>query len=225
MNSEELREIYNERYENDHAHQINTREIDLYEKYFHLLKLGKKKFATHLDIGCGMGHKTVAFGKNSEKILAIDLSDYVIDVVRKMYSHKKKITFSTQNILETNAKFEFITALGLSLINEPNIDVYIGVVTNILKQNLTKTKGSALVISSFTDFSGGNIESWYYHTEGELDELMSKLNAIDGFTAKIIFPHKIRQNYLNYGVYNFLAEIYKGIKSKRRNYFIVIEHE
>jgi SAM-dependent methyltransferase len=225
QDEEELRQVYNDRYEKNHTHQVNKREIDLYKKYMSLFQLELPMSFSHLDIGCGFGHKTVASGFNSKTTLGIDLSDYAVAIAQKLYPSYKNITFSTQNILESSEKFDLITSFGLSLQNEKNIDIYLEVTKDIITNNLAKQKGATMIIGSFTDFSGGNESSWYYHTKDDLDNILAGLNQLANIKARIIFPHKLKSNYFGYGIYNLFAEIYKRLKNKRQNYFIIIENE
>lgn len=224
QDEEELRKVYNDRYEKNHTHHVNNREIDLYKKYMSLFKLNLPTSFTHLDIGCGFGHKTVASSSNSKSTLGIDLSDYAVAVANKLYPSFDNVSFSTQNVLNSQDKFDLITSFGLSLQNEKNIDIYLSVTKDIIDNNLTKQKGATMIIGSFTDFSGGNEQSWYYHTNTDLESILTGLNNIENMSARIIFPHKQKSNYLGYGVYNLFAEIYKRFKNKRQNYFIIIEH-
>jgi SAM-dependent methyltransferase len=225
QDEEELRQVYNDRYEKNHTHQVNQREIDLYKKYMSLFKLNLPVDFTHLDIGCGFGHKTIASGWKSKSTMGIDLSDYAVSVAQSLYPNHKNIKFSTQNILNSEEKFDLITSFGLSLQNEKNIEKYLDVTNNIITNNLQKQKGATMVIGSFTDFSGGNEESWYYHTKSDLEDILLGINKLSNISTRIIFPHKLKSNYLGHGVYNFMAEIYKRFKNKRQNYFIIIEHE
>lgn len=225
VKEKELKEIYDTRYSLGHLHKVNKREIELYKKYIDLLDLNLQKNFTHLDIGSGLGHKTIAAGCNSKETLGIDISDKAVEIAKKLYQKHKNINFTTLNILASEQKFNLITSFGLSLLNEKNVNTFLKQAKSIVRNNLSKTKGDVMIIGSFTDFSGENETSWYYHTKEELDLIIEGLKEIEGVKVKIVFPYRVKENYFNYGIYNFLAEVYKRFKNKRKNYFIVIEYE
>ena len=222
--SEELKVIYESRYKNA-SDQKGKREIVLYQKYRKLLV--SKKFQTNvhlLDLGCGIGYKTVGFSLPNESILAIDLSENAINFCISQHQIDK-VDFKAMDAFEVTGKFELITAFGFSLFNTHNNDRFIEVLKHFYTNNLSKEKGNMILIGSFTDFSGGGKDSWYLHTKSDIEYIQKKIEAQFPLKVNIVFPHKMISNYFGFGFYNFVAEILKLIIKRKRTFFIRIEHE
>lgn len=223
-NSEELKVIYESRYKNA-SDQKGKREIVLYQKYRKLLV--SKKFQTNvhlLDLGCGIGYKTVGFSLPNENILAIDLSENAIDFCIRQHQIDK-VDFKAMDAFEVLGEFELITAFGFSLFNTDNNDRFIEVLEHFYTNNLSKEKGNMLLIGSFTDFSGGGKDSWYLHTKSDIEYIQKKIEEQFPLKVSIVFPHKMISNYFGFGFYNLAAEILKLIIKRKRTFFIRIEHE
>lgn len=223
-NSNEIKEVYNSRYEKLPGDSINQREIHLYSKYIKLMHLSFPKDYSLLDIGCGLGHKTIAAAEGASYVLGIDLSEVAVNKAFALYGERENLNFVAADLRSISEKFDFITAFGFSLLNEADIQTYLIVVKEILKNNLIPNKGNSMIIGSHTDFSGGNKSSWYYHTRSDLDQIKAGIQAFGNFNVRFVFPHKMIRNYFSFGSYNLFAECYKLLKFRRKTYFIIIEH-
>lgn len=223
--NKELEEIYDERYKSKEG-KVNLRETILYNNYRKILLpndfLSEK--ISNLDLGCGRGHKTIGFSSKFERVLAVDLSQNVIDHCKHFYSNVKNIEFVAQDATVITEKFNLITAFGFSLFNTSDNDLFLSNLFGFMDRNLLKETRSFLIIGSFTDFSGGGADSWYLHTKEDLAYLCSNIEK-KGCQVKVVFPHKIGRNYFGAGIVNFVAEAAKLLKKKKRTFFIVIEHE
>lgn len=219
----EIEEVYDERYQSGDE-RLNKREYDLYRKYRALL-LPKvlHKPSTNLDLGCGRGHKTLGFVESFDRVLAIDLSSNVISHCKELH-HSENIEFVSGNALEISERFNIITAFGFSLFNTKEQARFMEVYDHFATQNLPEEGSSYIIIGSFTDFSGGGIDSWYLHTKEEIDDLTADIKSKYGAKVSVIFPHKKWKNYFGWGFYNFVAELGKLILKRKKTFFIVAEH-
>ena len=222
--TEELEKIYDERYAAGEE-ATNKREIELYQKLKSILL--PKRFVdgevVQLDLGCGRGHKTIGFSAGFKKVVAIDLSANVIKHCEKFYGGQKNIEFVAGDATKVNGKFNLITAFGFSLFNTDDNEDFIKTFDLFVSNNLKQDENSIFIIGSFTDFSGKGRESWYLHTMQDLDYIQQEIEK-RGMKVNIIFPHRLRKNYLGWGFYNFIAELGKLIKKRKRVFFIVVEH-
>jgi SAM-dependent methyltransferase len=224
---EYLKDFYDEKYKLIDFEKLsihNNREIELYKKYWRLICKNVNlslNHDNHLDLGCGIGTKTFAINHFGKKSTGIDLSEIVISKAQKLFPNPR-INFRSGDAFTDEQRYDLITAFGFSLFNEKNSDIYSKRVIHFLNVNLATSNG-IFVLGSFTDFSGNGIESWYLHTEKELDELKNKIELTTNFKVEFVFPHKFLSNYVGFGFYNFAAEVYKVLK-RRKNYFIVISN-
>lgn len=70
--------------------------------YFkHLLKFVPNNIETCIDIGCGKGELSFMLSQKSQKVIAIDLADKMIDKAKAQYSNNN-ITYICGNILDMN---------------------------------------------------------------------------------------------------------------------------
>lgn len=220
--NEELKTIYEERYSGSHLAN-GTREVLLYRKYREML-IAKGIKHKVLDIGCGLGYKTVGFVKPDEYVLAIDLSENGIQFCNKQHK-QTAIEFKALDALQVTGKYSLITAFGFSLFNTPSTERFVAMVDHFYQNNLLNEQGSVLVIGSFTDFSGNGKDSWYLHTAKDLSEIVDEVQKMLPVKVSVIFPHKKFKNYFGYGIYNFAAEAVKLLTKRKRTFFIRIEHE
>lgn len=222
--TDELEKIYDERYARGEE-GVNTREIQLYQKLKSILlpKYFAEKEISQLDLGCGRGHKTIGFSKNFKKVVAIDLSANVIKHCESLYGDYKNIDFIAGDATKVNGKFNLITAFGFSLFNTNDNDNFLKVFDNFVTQNWASGEKSFFIIGSFTDFSGQGNDSWYLHTREDLNYIKQGIEK-KGLNVSIIFPHRLKKNYFGWGFYNFVAEIGKLIKKRKRVFFIVVEN-
>ena len=95
---EELKDIYEKRYtivSQDHS----VREIAQYRKYFKvLLNWDSSSCADrhYLDLGCGLGAKTVGFNNGFNAVKAVDLSEKAIANCRNKFSEERIMGESNQ---------------------------------------------------------------------------------------------------------------------------------
>ncbi len=224
QNIEEIKHTYEGRYAQFDT-QLNKREIELYRKYRDILLvdcLNKKNHIKHLDLGCGKGHKTLGFLGENQTTLAVDISENAISNCQKLISNKN-IEFKACDALKIDGEFDLITAFGFSLFNTPNNDQLLEVLYHFIDKNLSKSSCKMVILGSFTDFSGTGENSWYLHTQDDLDYIKQKIESDTGLRVSFIFPHKLIKNYLGFGVYNTLAEVYKLVVKRRKTFFIRIE--
>lgn len=222
--NKELEEIYDERYSEKES-AVNAREVVLYNKLRGLLlpKDFLEKRVSNLDLGCGRGHKTVGFAKNFSRVLAVDLSQNVIDHCLRFYQNEQNIEFKAMDATKIEERFNLITAFGFSLFNTADNQLFLKNVGEFGDRNLMTDQESYMIIGSFTDFSGTGSDSWYMHTSADLKYLTNVLKE-KGADVQIVFPHKKAGNYFGSGFYNFAAEMTKLLVKKRRTFFIVIKH-
>jgi cyclopropane fatty-acyl-phospholipid synthase-like methyltransferase len=222
---EYLKNFYEEKYNSidfDQLSSHNKREIQLYRKYWKLIcKKTKRNHINHLDLGCGIGTKTYAIKQFVLKSTGVDLSEVVISKAKRMFE-ESGIIFKADDAFKIDLEYDLITAFGFSLFNEKDIDIYTKHVFHFLDVNLSEDKGM-FVLGSFTDFSGKGEESWYLHTKSELECFKKIIEASTNYKVTFVFPHRKIGNYIGFGIYNFMAEVYKALK-KRKNYFIVISN-
>lgn len=222
--SEELEQIYNERYAEREA-SINLKERKLYAKLNRMLLPSEftNDKVEMLDLGCGRAHKTLGFGEKFEKIVAIDLSEKVIEHCKSFYLDCHNVEFVAGDATKVIGKFNLITAFGFSLFNTPDSKNFIDTFRHFSETNLDMSKKSFFIIGSFTDFSGTGSDSWYLHTKNEIRFLKEQIERL-GFKVNLVFPHKKIKNYVGFGMYNFIAESIKCIIKRKKTFFIVIEH-
>ena len=160
-NSEELKVIYESRYKNA-SDQKGKREIVLYQKYRKLLV--SKKFQTNvhlLDLGCGIGYKTVGFSLPKENILAIDLSENAIDFC--ISQHKiDKVDFSNGSILVKKQKFNYDLIVLCTGINS---DLYKKITIN---RNIEKNYKEVAITTTIKHRSDIKNARQYFLNEGPL---------------------------------------------------------
>lgn len=224
QNSEELKEIYESRY-SDASDGKGIREIALYKKYRKLLiKQRTKENSKLLDLGCGIGFKTIGFSVPNEQVLAIDLSENAITFCKNQHKNEL-IEFKAMDAFEVTGEFNVISAFGFSLFNTDDNNRFLAVFNHFYKTNLLKESKSTIVIGSFTDFSGKGKDSWYLHTKEDLDYIQQEIEKQFPVKVSIVFPHKLLNNYFGSGFYNFAAESIKLLIKQKRTFFIRIEHE
>ena len=225
--NKELEEIYDDRYSAKES-AINQREVVLYRKLQKILLPDSftRQSISNLDLGCGRGHNTdirAFFTEGFGRVLAVDLSQNVIEHCKQFYKDKENIEFKAGDAMVIEERFNLITAFGFSLFNTSDNDLFLENVKGFESRNLIQGGKAITIIGSFTDFSGNGADSWYMHTKEDLSYIQSNLEA-NGSSVHIVFPHKIGTNYFGAGFYNFAAELIKLIVKKRRTFFIVIEH-
>lgn len=222
--NKELEEIYEKRYSKRDITQ-NKREISIYRKYRRILlpKHFLNESVNNLDLGCGRGHKTIGFSSMFKRVLAVDLSQNVIENCKELYGDSN-IEFRACDATQIEEKFNLITAFGFSLFNTSNNDQFLKHYSDFYKNNSEKECRSFFIIGSFTDLSGNGKESWYLHTEQDLEYFSKHIKEKYQAKVRIVFPHKQINNYFGSGFYNFTAEVIKLVKKKNRTFFIVIEH-
>lgn len=223
LTKEELKDIYEKRYTSvsqDHS----AREIAQYRKYFKvLLNWDSSSCADkhYLDLGCGLGAKTVGFNNGFKVVKALDLSETAIDICRNKFSDKP-IEWEAGDAMSVSGKYELITAFGFSLFNTPDNQEFVSNVGHIIRQNFSE-QGGVLIVGSFTDLSGSG-DSWYMHSQNDLVEIQNRLKTEHGVKVKVIFPHRRFSNYFSGGLLNLIAELRKLVLTRRRNFFIKIVH-
>lgn len=223
-NTEEIKAVYESRYKNA-SDQKGKREIVLYQKYRKLLLSNHASTdLSLLDLGCGLGYKTLGFTFPHEKVLAIDLSENAINYCIEEHNNST-IEFKAMDAFQVNDEYKAITAFGFSLFNTNDNNRFIEVFKHFYTNNLSKEKGNMILIGSFTDFSGGGIDSWYLHTKEDLDFLGKEIEQQFSVKVSMVFPHRLINNYFGFGFYNFAAEFIKLIVKRKRTFFIRIEHE
>jgi len=177
-----------------------------------------------LDLGCGLGHKTIGFASEAKRVLAVDLSENAISSCKKLYP-EENIEFIAKDAKQIHEKFDVITAFGFSLFNTDDLSSFLANVTYFIEHNLKPQKGSVMIIGSFTDFSGEGKDSWYLHTKEELLEIQRMIKESVPSNVTFVFPHRKVQNYFGYGLVNLGAEFKKLISKRKKTFFIRIEHE
>jgi cyclopropane fatty-acyl-phospholipid synthase-like methyltransferase len=221
----ELKEIYERKYGSISLSGAQ-REKQIYSKYRDLLvmdgSLPEKREV--LDLGCGTGYKTVGFHRKGDHTLAVDLSDNVIEFCNSVHAIGD-IQFLAKDAYSVEGKFDLITAFGFSLFNTHVNDEFVQNVGHFVKNHLVQSKGSLMIIGSFTDFSGKGKDSWYLHTEHDLTYINDRLSQIHGLSIDIVFPHRVLRNYLGYGLYNLPAELYKLLFKRKKTFFIRLSYE
>lgn len=223
LTKEELKDIYEKRYTNvsqDHS----VREIAQYQKYFKVLLNWDSSFCAdklYLDLGCGLGAKTVGFNNGFKAVKAVDLSEKAIDNCRNKFSDKK-IEWIAGDAMAVSGKYEMITAFGFSLFNTPDNQEFVSNVGHIIRQNLSE-QGGVMIVGSFTDLSGTG-DSWYMHSQNDLNEIQERLQLELSVKVEVIFPHHRFSNYFSGGLLNLIAELRKLVLTRRRNFFIKIVH-
>ena len=103
-----VKEFYNTFSESQVTTGVNKRHHSILDW---IIKLGIKKDASILEIGCGIGTMTVLLAKNfSGSIHATDISDKSVDIAKKSLSEFSHLTFSSVDILQItiNGKFDMI---------------------------------------------------------------------------------------------------------------------
>jgi cyclopropane fatty-acyl-phospholipid synthase-like methyltransferase len=222
--TDELKKIYENRYESTFRKK-NTREILLYSKYAEMLlpSINFLENRSILDLGCGVGHKTVGFCNKAKRALAIDLSENAIIACNEIYNGSN-IIFKSMNAKEIVGEFDVISAFGFSLFNVKDTNEFVDNVLFFISKNLKKNDGDLMLIGSFTDFSGKGENSWYLHTKQDLAEIKFKIENSIQSKVTFIFPHKLVSNYFGYGLINFIAELKKLIIKRKKTFFIRIEY-
>lgn len=108
--------------------------------------LGNKNLGTTLELGCGDGAYTETIATNSEKVMATDWSDEMIEVAKQRYSGSKKIEVKKENCLNlsfTNKSFDTVFMANLlHIIHTP--EKAIDECKRVLKED------GQLIIISFT---------------------------------------------------------------------------
>ncbi len=218
----ELKNIYEKRYENIET-QVNLKEVRLYKKFRKLLLPGNFliKDSSLLDLGCGKGNKITGFSENCKRVLAIDISENVIEVCKKKFPNST-IEFKAIDATNIEEKFNIVTAFGFSLFNTNDNELFLKTLKGFVDRNIDKNQTSFFIIRSHTDFSGNGQDSWYLHTKKDLAILKKEIEK--NGKVEILFPHKKLSNYFSYGLYNFFAEVYRLLK-KKKTFFIVIKYE
>lgn len=223
LTKEELKDIYEKRYTSvsqDHS----AREIAQYRKYYKVLLNWDSSSCSdkhYLDLGCGLGAKTVGFNNGFKVVKAVDLSETAIDNCRNKFSDKR-IEWVAGDAMSVPGKYELITAFGFSLFNTPDNQEFVSNVGHIIRQNLSD-RGGVMIVGSFTDLSGSG-DSWYMHSQNDLNEVQNSLETEHAVKVEVIFPHRRFSNYFSGGLLNFIAELRKLVLTRRRNFFIKIVH-
>ena len=223
LTKEELKDIYEKRYtivSQDHS----VREIAQYRKNFKvLLNWDSSSCADrhYLDLGCGLGAKTVGFNNGFNAVKAVDLSEKAIANCRNKFS-EERIEWVSGDAMAVPGKYELITAFGFSLFNTPDNQEFVSNVGHIIRQNLSE-RGGVMIVGSFTDLSGSG-DSWYMHSHNDLIEIQNRLETEHTVKVEVIFPHRGFLNYFSGGLLDLIAELRKLVLTRRRNFFIKIVH-
>jgi len=224
-NAELTKQMYDKRYSsfqflpsfNNEYKKIVKTFSNILNKY----KISPASLHSYLDLGCGMGVKTYCLSSFFDVSKGVDISERAIQIA-SLLNDKPDLTFEVSDVNTSSSveKFDIITALGLSVLNVSNLDQYYKEVL-LIQEKYLKNQGY-LIIYSFTDYSGKALTGWYNHTRNELHALLKQMNN-DTITCKLYFPHRNIHSYFGHGVDLFLAEIYRKLKSKRRDYYFIIQ--
>ena len=107
--------------------------------------LKEKKLGKVLELGCGTGLYTETMAKNSDSILATDLSDEMIEMAKKKRGNLKNVKFQKANALNLEYENEsFDTVFMANLIH------VIGNAEKLIREsNKVLKKGGSIIITSF----------------------------------------------------------------------------
>ncbi|MDD5569687.1 MAG: class I SAM-dependent methyltransferase [Bacteroidales bacterium] len=226
-NPAEVKEIYEKRYSNFTSLPAYSLEERKYKRIFNNIftnfKIDVKKFPNYIDIGCGLGIKTYILSEYFEKTTGIDFSQNAINIA-KLLNAKPNVEFEiadVKNLSSSDKKSDFITALGLSVLNVKDIEQIKKEILNII--NLYAKNESYIIISSSTDFSGSVPVGWYYHSRKDLKKLVDSINTVENLKCKIYFNHCDFKNYFFHGFETFAIELFRLLFSRKRDYFLVIK--
>src|SRR5690554_2055784 len=178
---------------------------------------------TGLDLGCGAGDKIMGFSEKFKAVLAVDISENAIALCNKKFD-SNIVKFKCCNALNIKERFNVITAFRFSLFNTNDNTKFVSLLEQLMEQNLKKNEEQIFIISSFTDFSGTGLESWYKHTKKDIKEIKHAIENSTGLNVRVIFPHKKLKNYIGWGVYNFFAELGKLIIKRNKIFFIIVDN-
>jgi len=219
-NTEQLLELYSTKYDSE---SFNKRDFDKFVKYFTLLdkQFGLKNRETMIDLGCGSGVKTAAFGQFYNSCTGVDLSPGAIAKAKQLIKDDK-IEFVCADLFTLDKqKHDLITAFGFSYFNEENEEVLADKIHEIMQ--FTGNDQATMIMSSFTDFSGTAPSGWVMHSKSQLDNLLRKLKTL-GYKAELYFPESDRRNYFGFGMENFAKETVRRFSSRKRNFFLVVRN-
>ncbi len=89
---------------NEETFQRTDKEIESFESLF---KKRGKIVKRILDVGCGTGRLSVAFGERGYNVVGIDLSNEMLDVARRKAKNYKNIVFKKANLIKYRPKGKF----------------------------------------------------------------------------------------------------------------------
>lgn len=200
-----------------------------YRKFFyrfrHLLAdngLNGKTDVRLLDLGCAFGIKTYMMAPLFAETKGVDFIANSV-AVANLLNDQPTLSFEAGDVLENKSAdggYNFITALGFSPFNKACIQDVLDAVEKVAAGYATPAH--VMVLGFQTDYSGKAPSGWHYHTRPELDELVNGFRQ-KGYSAKLYFPYKKKNNYTGRGVQHLLAELYRLLFVPVREYFVILE--
>ncbi|MBK7010603.1 MAG: class I SAM-dependent methyltransferase [Saprospiraceae bacterium] len=175
-----------------------------------------------VDLGCGFGMKTHIMKQYFGRTVGIDFVENII-AVNNLLSDDPKLTFKVSdlnNSKESEEKFDYIIANGLSLFNEKNTDLCSNRLEQLVDQYGTET--STFIIWSFTNHSSTAPSGWYNHSKEELNTWLGQIEQKHNVKTQVFYPYK-KLRLKNKSVKEMLLSLYRYFR-KRQYYFIIIQY-
>ena len=222
----DIKAVYEKKYSHFAALPYYQQEFDFYGRQFEdLLKIiadQQCKSKSLVDLGCGFGMKTHIMKQYFGRTVGIDFVENII-VVNNLLSDDPKLTFKVSdlnNSKESEEKYDYIIAYGLSLFNEKNIDLCSNRLEQLVDQYGTET--STFIIWSFTNHSSTAPSGWYNHSKKELNTWLGQIEQKHNVKTQVFYPYK-KLRLKNKSVKEMLLSFYRYFR-KRQYYFIIIQY-
>jgi SAM-dependent methyltransferase len=179
--------------------------------------IDRRAIATYLDLGCGLGFKTIAVARGLERTVAIDVSVRAIEIARDVHrSTPVEFRVADAAHAELGERFDLVSAFGLSLLNADPVPQIVRITRSLVDQYVAN--GGYLLVVGQTDYSGEWREGWFCHTR---DQLLSIASALD---ASLYFPQRDLRSYVGFGLRRLVRELGRRVRRRRSDWCLVVRH-
>jgi len=176
---------------------------------------------TAVDLGCGLGPKTYVLSEFFAHTTGIDFIQNCVQIAT-LLNDRPTLRFVWEDVNTHDReprRYEFVTALGLSIFNEKDADTLLKNLREITAKYAAEKH--TVIIGSETDFSGKSPSGWYYHTRSEIKQIAQKMER-EGYAVKNYFPHRSIRNYRGNGIRHLLLETYRLLFARKREYYFIL---
>jgi 2-polyprenyl-3-methyl-5-hydroxy-6-metoxy-1,4-benzoquinol methylase len=129
--------------------QPNFEKFDVYQKsHFKRYEFARKMLTNKNlcgDFACGTGYGSIMLSEKAQKVIGVDINNYVIETISRRYRKNKKVEFVASNLLDLRYQDQFDVIVSFETIEhftENNIKLLFSLFSKALK------RGGSLIFST-----------------------------------------------------------------------------